>query len=350
MADSTLKIGTEAPKENRIGLKATDYFGGKSTLCAGCGHDAISNQIIRAFYEMSVKPESVAKFSGIGCSSKTPAYFLGRSHGFNAVHGRMPAVATGAALANHALIGIGVSGDGDTASIGLGQFLHMIRRNIDCTYIIEDNGTYGLTKGQFSATADLGSVQKKGSVNTFQPIDPCAVALALGCSFVARSFSGDGKQVVPLIKAAIAHRGTAVLDIVSPCVTFNDHDGSTKSYSWVKDHEESIADVSFIPFFEEVQVDYEPGTVRDVQLHDGSHILLKKLGEDHDPRDRRAAQRVIDEGRAHGHLVTGLLYVDPNAEDFASTEKIPAAPLKDLAEKDLRLSREQFDQFIAEFA
>ncbi len=245
---------------------------------------------------------------------------------------------------------LGVSGDGDTASIGLGQFMHMIRRNIDCTYIIEDNGTYGLTKGQFSATADLGSVQKKGSVNTFQPIDPCAVALALGCSFVARSFSGDGKQVVPLIKAAIAHRGTAVLDIISPCVTFNDHDGSTKSYSWVKDHEESIADVSFIPFFEEVHVDYEPGTVRDVQLHDGSHILLKKLGEDHDPRDRGAAQRVIDEGRAAGHLVTGLLYVDPSAEDFASTEKIPAAPLKDLAEKDLRLSPEQFDQFIAEFA
>src|SRR2546421_247834 len=277
---------------NRVGLPRDAYKGAATTLCAGCGHNSITNHMIK----------------------------------------------------------LGVSGDGDTASIGLGQFMHMIRRNVDCTYIIEDNGTYGLTKGQFSATADLGSVQKKGAVNTFQPIDPCAVALTLGCSFVARSFSGDGKQVVPLIKAAIAHRGTAVLDIISPCVTFNDHDGSTKSYSWVKDHEESIADVSFIPFFEEVHVDYEPGTVRDVTLHDGSHILLKKLGEDHDPKDRRAAMHVIEEGRAAGHLVTGLLYVDPNAEDFASTEKIPAAPLKDLAEKDLRLSREQFDQFLAEFA
>src|SRR5205814_29247 len=240
-------------------------------------------------------------------SSKTPAYFVGTAHGFNGVYGRMPALTTGAHLANRQLIMLGVSGDGDIASIGLGQFMHMIRRNLDCTYIIEDNGTYGLTKGQCVATADLGSVQKKGTVNTYQPIDPCAVALALGCSFVARSFSGDGKQVVPLIKAAIAHRGTAILDIISPCVTFNDHDGSTKSYSWVKDHEESIADVSFIPFFEEVHVDYEPGTVREVRLHDGSHIVLKKLGEDHDPTDRRAAIKVIEEGRAEGHLVTGRL-------------------------------------------
>jgi 2-oxoglutarate ferredoxin oxidoreductase subunit beta len=262
----------------------------------------------------------------------------------------MPALTTGAHLANRQLIMLGVSGDGDTASIGLGQFMHMIRRNVDCTYIIEDNGTYGLTKGQFSATADLGSVQKKGAVNTFQPIDPCAVALALGCSFVARSFSGDGKQVVPLIKAAIAHRGTAILDIISPCVTFNDHDGSTKSYSWVKDHEESIADVSFIPFFEEVQVDYEPGTVRDVRLHDGSHIRLKKLGDDHDPTDRRAAIRVIEEGRAEGHLITGLLYVDTKMDDFATTERIPQRPLKDLAEDELRLSRDDFAQFMSEFA
>src|ERR1700716_4066056 len=351
MADSTLKTTTAEPaKENRLGLKALDYGGGKSTLCAGCGHDAVSNQIIRAFYEMNVAPEKVAKFSGIGCSSKTPAYFLGRSHGFNAVHGRMPAVATGAILANHTLVGIGVSGDGDTASIGLGQFMHLIRRNIDCTYIIEDNGTYGLTKGQFSATADLGSVQKKGAVNTFQPIDPCAVALTLGCSFVARSFSGDGKQVVPLIKAAIAHRGTAILDIISPCVTFNDHDGSTKSYSWVKDHEESIADVSFIPFFEEVHVDYEPGTIRDVELHDGSHIILKKLAEDHDPRDRHAAMQVLEEGRREGHLVTGLLYLDTSMEDFATTEHIPQRPLMELGESELRMSRDDFAHLLSEFA
>jgi len=247
---------------NHVGLPRDAYKGAATTLCAGCGHNSITNHMVKALYELGVEPHLLAKMSGIGCSSKTPAYFVETAHGF--------------------------SGDGDTASIGLGQFMHMIRRNVDCTYIIEDNGTYGLTKGQFSATADLGSMQKKGAVNTFQPIDPCAVALALGCSFVARSFSGDGKQVVPLIKAAIAHRGTAILDIISPCVTFNDHDGSTKSYSWVKDHEESIADVSFIPFFEEVHVDYEPGTVRDVRLHDGSHIMLKKLGEDHDPTDRQA--------------------------------------------------------------
>src|SRR5207249_4050053 len=252
---------------NRAGFSRDAYKGAATTLCAGCGHNSITNHMIKALYELGLEPHKLAKMSGIGCSSKTPAYFVESAHGFNGVHGRMPSLTTGAQLANRELIMLGVSGDGDTASIGLGQFMHMIRRNIDCTYIIEDNGTYGLTKGQFSATADLGSVQKKGSVNTFQPIDPCAVALALGCSFVARSFSGDGK-----------------------------------------------------------------------------------LGEDHDPRDRQAAQRVIDEARAEGHLVTGLLYVDPTAEDFASTEKIPAAPLKDLAEKDLRLSPEQFDQFIAEFA
>jgi 2-oxoglutarate ferredoxin oxidoreductase subunit beta len=335
---------------NHIGLARDAYKGAATTLCAGCGHNSITNHMVKALYELGVEPHRLAKMSGIGCSSKTPAYFVETAHGFNGVHGRMPALTTGAQLANRQLIMLGVSGDGDTASIGLGQFMHMIRRNIDCTYIIEDNGTYGLTKGQFSATADLGSVQKKGAVNTFQPIDPCAVAITLGCSFVARSFSGDGKQVVPLIKAAIAHRGTAILDIISPCVTFNDHDGSTKSYSWVKDHEESIADVSFIPFFEEVHVDYEPGTVRDVELHDGSHILLKKLGEDHDPSDRRAAMRVIEEGRAAGQLVTGLLYLDTAMSDFAATERIPERPLKDLAENDLRLTREQFDQFMSEFA
>src|SRR5687767_10579097 len=231
MADSTLKIGpAEAPKENRIGLKSLDYQGGKSTLCAGCGHDAISNQIVRAFFEMSVKPEIVAKFSGIGCSSKTPAYFLSRSHGFNAVHGRMPAVATGAMLANRNLISIGVSGDGDTASIGLGQFMHMIRRNVPVVYIVENNGVYGLTKGQFSATADSGSRLKTGEVNDLPPIDLCTLAIELGCGFVARSFSADRKQLVALLKAAIAYDGTAFLDVMSPCVTFNNHEGSTKSY------------------------------------------------------------------------------------------------------------------------
>src|SRR5947209_19823466 len=335
---------------NRIGLPPEACTGAATLLWEGWGPNPITNHMVKALYELGLEPHRLAKMSGIGCSSKTPAYFVDSAHGFNGVHGRMPSLTTGAKLADRQLIVLGVSGDGDTASIGLGQFMHMIRRNLDCTYIIEDNGTYGLTKGQFSATADLGSVQKKGAVNTFQPIDPCAVALALGCSFVARSFSGDGKQVVPLIKAAIAHRGTAILDIISPCVTFNDHDGSTKSYSWVKDHEESIADVSFIPFFEEVHVDYEPGTVRDVRLHDGSHIMLKKLGQDHDPTDRQAAIRVIEEARAEGHLVTGLLYVNTDMADFASTEHIPNRPLKDFGEEDLRLTRDDFARFMSEFA
>jgi 2-oxoglutarate ferredoxin oxidoreductase subunit beta len=335
---------------NRIGLARDAYKGSATTLCAGCGHNSITNHMVKALYELGVEPHRLAKMSGIGCSSKTPAYFVESAHGFNGVHGRMPALTTGAQLANRDLIVLGVSGDGDTVSIGLGQFMHLIRRNVDCTYIIEDNGTYGLTKGQFSATADVGSVQKKGQVNTFQPIDPCAVALAVGCSFVARSFSGDGKQLVPLIKAALAHRGTAVLDVISPCVTFNDHDGSTKSYSWVKEHDQEIHDVSFIPYFEEIEVDYAPGEVKDVELRDGSHIILKKLGEEYDPTDRIAAMRQLEESRAGGQLLTGLLYVNEQMLDFASTEHLPGAPLRDLGEAELRLSREQFATLMAEFA
>jgi 2-oxoglutarate ferredoxin oxidoreductase subunit beta len=335
---------------NRIGLARDAYKGAATTLCAGCGHNSITNHLIKALYELGIEPHRLAKMSGIGCSSKTPAYFVEQAHGFNGVHGRMPALTTGAQLANRQLVMLGVSGDGDTVSIGLGQFLHMVRRNVDVTYIIEDNGTYGLTKGQFSATADVGSVQKKGAVNTFQPIDPCAVALTLGCSFVARSFSGDGKQLVPLIKAAIAHRGMALLDVISPCVTFNDHDGSTKSYSWVKEHDEEIHDVSFIPYFEEIAVDYEPGTTTQVEMHDGSHIVLKKLGEDYDPTDRMAAVRIVEESRVRGQLVTGLLYIDEAMPDFASTEGIPAQrPLRDLAEDDLRLGRDDFATFMEEF-
>jgi 2-oxoglutarate/2-oxoacid ferredoxin oxidoreductase subunit beta len=335
---------------NRIGLSRDAYKGSATTLCAGCGHNSITNHMVKALYELGVEPHRLAKMSGIGCSSKTPAYFVESAHGFNGVHGRMPALTTGAQLANRDLIVLGVSGDGDTVSIGLGQFMHLIRRNVDCTYIIEDNGTYGLTKGQFSATADVGSVQKKGQVNTFQPIDPCAVALAVGCSFVARSFSGDGKQLVPLIKAALAHRGTAVLDVISPCVTFNDHDGSTKSYSWVKEHDQEIHDVSFIPYFEEIEVDYAPGEVKDVELHDGSHIILKKLGEEYDPTDRIGAMRQLEESRAGGQLLTGLLYVNEQMLDFASSEHLPGAPLRDLGEAELRLSRDQFATLMAEFA
>jgi 2-oxoglutarate ferredoxin oxidoreductase subunit beta len=335
---------------NRIGLARDAYKGAATTLCAGCGHNSITNHLIKALYELGVEPHRLAKMSGIGCSSKTPAYFVEQAHGFNGVHGRMPALTTGAQLAARQLVLLGVSGDGDSVSIGLGQFMHMIRRNVDCTYIIEDNGTYGLTKGQFSATADVGSVQKRGSVNTYQPIDPCALALTLGCSFVARSFSGDGKQLVPLIKAAISHRGTAVLDVISPCVTFNDHDGSTKSYSWVKDHDEQIQDVSFIPFFQEIQVDYEPGEIRDVELHDGSHLVLKKLGQDHDPGDRLGSMRLIEEAREREQLLTGLLYLDETKEDYATRERLPERPLRDLGEEDLRISREDFDRLMGELA
>ena len=333
---------------NRIGLAREAYKGGPSTLCAGCGHNSITNHIIKALYDLGVEPHRLAKLSGIGCSSKTPAYFVDQAHGFNGLHGRMPALATGAGLANRELVVLGVSGDGDTASIGLGQFMHLMRRNVDCTYIIEDNGTYGLTKGQFSATADIDSVHKKGAVNHYQPIDPCAVALSVGSTFVARSFSGDGKQLVPLLKAAVAHRGTAVLDIISPCVTFNDHDGSTRSYSWVKDNDAGIHDLSFIPYFEEIRVEYEPGEVKEVDLYDGSTLVLHKLSEDHDPTDRLAAMRILEESRTQGRLLTGLLYVDEHVEDFATRERLAEHPLRDLGEADLRPTREQFAALMQE--
>src|SRR5262250_319198 len=261
---------TPPPKTNRIGLAVLDYRGGKTTLCAGCGHNAISERIIDAMYEMGVKPERVAKLSGIGCSSKSPAYFMSRSHSFNSVHGRMPSVATGAMLANRDLLTLGVSGDGDSASIGIGQFVHLMRRNLPMIYIIEDNGVYGLTKGQFSATADLGSTLKSGVANELPPIDTCELAISLGATFVGRSFSGDKKQLLSMLKAAIAHRGTSMLDVVSPCVTFNDHEGSTKSYKYMKDHEEPIQDINFIPAFEEIDVDYDPGATVQVTMHDGS--------------------------------------------------------------------------------
>ena len=277
-------------KVNRIGLEPQIYKGGKTTLCAGCGHNAISERIIDAFYEMGVDPSQVIKLSGIGCSSKSPAYFLGSSHGFNAVHGRMPSVGTGAMLANKKLIAIGISGDGDTGAIGIGQFVHLMRRNLPIIYIIEDNGCYGLTKGQFSPTADLGSRLKTGVVNDLPPIDTCALAIELGATFVARSFSGDKKQLLALLKAALAHRGTVMLDVISPCVTFNDHEGSTKSYSYVKDHDDPLEEVTFVPFFEDIAVDYEPGTSQEVTMHDGSKLYLKKLEEElrSDRQDQRA--------------------------------------------------------------
>ncbi len=348
MADSTLKIGTEAPKENRIGLKAADYQGGKSTLCAGCGHDAISNQIIRAFYEMGVKPEGVAKFSGIGCSSKTPAYFLQRSHGFNAVHGRMPAVATGAMLANHLLLGIGVSGDGDTASIGLGQFMHMIRRNIPIIYIIENNGVYGLTKGQFSATADEGSKLKTGVINDLPPMDLCALAVQLGCGFVARGFAGDPKQMINILKAAIAHDGMSVIDVISPCVTFNNHEGSTKGYQYSKEHDELLHQIGFVSSYDPIEVDYEPGTVREVTLHDGSRILLKKLEEDYDPADAVQALQRLHRAVENGQMLTGVVYLRPEKKSFISLLNLVDEPLRSLPIERTRPPKAALDKIMRE--
>ncbi len=336
---------------NRIGLLRDFYKGSPTTLCAGCGHNAITNHIVKAFYEYGVNPYYLAKMSGIGCSSKAPDYFVSRSHGFNSVHGRMPSVATGAKLANRKLVLVGISGDGDTASIGLGQYCHMIRRNLDMVYICEDNGVYGLTKGQFSATADLGSIQKGGKPNEYETIDICGLAIELGASFVARSFSGDGKQVVPLIQAALAHRGAAVLDIISPCVTFNDHEGSTKSYAYVKEHDIEIQDLDFIPYYENIQADYAEGETADVKLHDGSHVRLRKLArEEHDATSRISAMRVIHEARQKGELLTGLLYVNPKMKDLCELENLPEKPLKDFTEAELRPSRHEFDALMAEFA
>jgi 2-oxoglutarate/2-oxoacid ferredoxin oxidoreductase subunit beta len=319
---------TQPPKKtNRIGLELATYRGSKTTLCAGCGHNAISERIIDAFYELGTDPKRVIKLSGIGCSSKTPAYFLGGSHGFNAVHGRMPSVATGALLANASLQGIGVSGDGDTGAIGIGQFVHLMRRNLPLVYIIEDNGCYGLTKGQFSPTADLGSTLKNGVVNDLPPIDTCALAVELGATFVARSFSGDKKQLLAILKAALSHRGTAMIDVISPCVTFNDHEGSTKSYSYVKEHDEPLGEVSFVPFFEDITVEYDPGTTTEVRMHDGSRLLLKKLGADYNPTDRMQALHVLHETLRRGEFATGVIYVEPDKDDFITQLNLVDTPL-----------------------
>src|ERR1700739_2419737 len=294
------------PKTNRIGLTVVEYKGGKTTLCAGCGHNAISERIIDAMYEMGVKPERVAKLSGIGCSSKSPAYFMSRSHSFNAVHGRMPSVATGALLANQKLIALGVSGDGDTASIGIGQFVHLMRRYLPLIYIIEDNGVYGLTKGQFSATAALGSKLKTGVINDLPAIDTCALAIDLGATFVGRSFSGDKKQLLTMLKAAIAHKGTVMLDVISPCVTFNDHEGSTKSYKYMQEQEEPRAEVVLVPHFQEIDVEYDPGTTINLEMHDGSHLRLRKLHEDFDPTNRIEAITRLHDAHEKGEVLTGV--------------------------------------------
>ena len=338
-----------APKVNRIGLTVLEYKGSKTTLCAGCGHNVISERIIEAMYEMGVKPERLAKLSGIGCSSKTPAYFMSRSHSFNSVHGRMPSVATGALLANRTLMGLGVSGDGDTASIGIGQFVHLMRRNLPMIYIIEDNGVYGLTKGQFSATADVGSKLKSGVVNELPPIDTCLLAVQLGATFVGRSFSGDKKQLSAMLKAAIAHNGTVMLDVVSPCVTFNDHEGSTKSYQYMKDHEEPLHEVSFVPHFEEIDVEYEPGSALDVRMHDGSHLRLRKLEEDYDPRDQGMAMQRLHEAHQKGEVLTGVFYVNPDKPTFIDLLNMTEEPLATLPQDRIRPSKAVLDAAMEEF-
>ncbi|HEX6463645.1 MAG TPA: 2-oxoacid:ferredoxin oxidoreductase subunit beta [Vicinamibacterales bacterium] len=336
------------PKKNRIGLEVQPYRGGKTTLCAGCGHNAISERVIDACFEMGIDPRQVLKLSGIGCSSKTPAYFLGDAHGFNSVHGRMPSVGTGALLANGRMLAIGVSGDGDTGAIGIGQFVHLMRRNLPLVYIIEDNGCYGLTKGQFSPTADLGSTLKNGVVNELPPIDTCALAIELGASFVARSFSGDKKQLLAILKASLAHRGTAMIDVISPCVTFNDHEGSTKSYAYAKDHDELAGEVNFVPFFEDISIDYDPGTTTSVTMHDGSKLFLKKVAEDYNPTDKLAAIRLLHETAARGEFATGIIYIEPDKDDFLTQLNLVDEPLAFLPADKIRPGREVLDAVMEE--
>ncbi|MCC7359418.1 MAG: 2-oxoacid:ferredoxin oxidoreductase subunit beta [Anaerolineales bacterium] len=335
------------PATNLIGLTKTDYKGLESTLCAGCGHDSISAQIISACYELGVRPERLVKFSGIGCSSKSPAYFMNRSFGFNALHGRMPSIATGALMANHTLFGIGISGDGDTGSIGIGQFKHLMRRNVRMVYIVENNGVYGLTKGQFSATADLGQEIKYAGRNELPPIDLCLEAIVAECGFVARSFAGDPKQVVPLLKAALSYRGTALLDIISPCVTFNNRDDSTKSYAWGKAHDERINDFTFVPPQEEIRVDYAPGATETVELYDGSSIVLKKLDGSHDPTDRYAALRLLEEAREKQQFITGLIYVNGDRPNLAELERLGDTPLVAYTPAQVRPSPESLEKIMA---
>ena len=320
---------------NALGLTRRDYEGAVSTLCAGCGHDSISAAIIQSCFELSLQPHRIAKLSGIGCSSKTPTYFLGASHGFNSVHGRMPSVLTGANLANRELLYLGVSGDGDSASIGLGQFAHSIRRGVNMVYIVENNGVYGLTKGQFSATADRGSKSKRGLVNSDSSLDMIGIALQLGASFVARSFSGDKAQLVPLIKAAITHEGAAFIDCVSPCVAFNNHLGSTKSFDYVREHNDAVNRLDFITEREEITADYAPGTVETVVQHDGSALRLRKLHPDYDPHDRVAAMHYLQERQAAGEVVTGLLYVDAEPGDLHMSLNTVEKPLNALDESEL---------------
>jgi len=317
-------------RPNKLGLTVRDYEGSMSTLCAGCGHDSVTAAIVRSFYELDTPPHMIAKLSGIGCSSKTPTYFVAGAHGFNSAHGRMPSIATGAAAANRQLTYIGISGDGDSLSIGIGQLVHAIRRNVDMLYIIENNGVYGLTKGQFSASADVGTKSKRGEANRQSPIDPVTLALSLGATFVARSFSGDKAQLVPLIKAGLAHKGFALIDVISPCVTFNDHEGSTKSYVYTRQHLMQVISTDFVPSAREITADYAAGAELAVTMHDGSIVKLHKVAADYDPTDRQAASTYLQQRQARGQVPTGLLYVDeksPEMHEMNATTDVPLSQL-----------------------
>ena len=337
-----------AAKTNRVDLTEKDYKGAESTMCKGCGHDAISASVMRSFFDSSIDPRKVIKLSGIGCSSKTPNYFMNQSFGFNSVHGRMSAMATGANVSNHTMIPLGVSGDGDTSAIGLGNFCHMMRRNVNITYIIENNGVYGLTKGQFSATADEGTVMKGGKINDIPAIDLCELAITLGATYVARSFSGDRKQLAPLIQGAVAHKGSAILDVLSPCVTFNNHTGSTKGLQYIKEHLDPLHDIDFIPPFENIEVEYEEGTDQEVTMHDGSRITLHKLRDSYDPTSRMQAITQLNAAVAEGKFLTGLIYLDEERPEFVADLNLCETPLAYLQQDVLQPPVEQLDQINAE--
>jgi len=338
-------IDNRINNKNLAGLTRNDYKGHPSTLCQGCGHNSISSQIVAACFEMNIKPEKIVKFSGIGCSSKSPTYFLNRSFGFNGLHGRMPSLALGAMFADKTMKGIGVSGDGDTASIGMGQFKHLARRNTPMVYIVENNGVYGLTKGQFSATAEEGLELKKQGVNTYLPVDICMEALVTNASFVARGFAGDPKQLKNLLKAALSHNGLSVLDIISPCVTFHNKENSFHSYQWGKDHEVQLHDITFVPARDEITIDdFEPGSSKEVTMHDGSLILLKKLDKDYDPTSRIEALKVLEEAAKNEILLTGLLYVDPEAKTLFDRYLLPETPLNRLTPDQIRPGKEKLNE------
>jgi len=340
---------TSTGQTNKAGLTKSDYRGFPSTLCQGCGHNSIANQIISACYELDIVPENIMKFSGIGCSSKSPTYFLNRSFGFNGLHGRMASLATGALFADKHLRAFGISGDGDTASIGMGGFKHMVRRNAPIVYIVENNGVYGLTKGQFSATAEVGLNLKHQGINQYMPVDICMEALASKATFVARSFAGDAKQVKELIKAALSHSGIAVLDIISPCVTFNNQENAFHSYTWGKDHEAPLHEISFIPALEEIELvgEFEEGSVREVTMHDGSTIILKKLEKDYDPNDRANAFQTLENAQKNNWLLTGLIFIDTTRPTLTDIYNLVDTPLNRLTEPDLRPARETMDKINA---